>query len=62
VLIEMVFNLGMPRLMGFKKMLSALERKDYEQAAKEMLNSRWSVQVGNRATTMAQMMRVGKFP
>jgi lysozyme len=62
VLIEMVFNLGAPRLMGFRKMIAALERKDYEQAAKEMLDSRWAVQVGNRARTMAQMMRTGKWP
>jgi lysozyme len=62
VLIEMVFNLGMPRLLTFRKMLAALAAYDYDQAAKEMLDSRWAVQVGGRAKTLAQMMRTGKWP
>lgn len=57
VLIEMVFNLGMPRLLGFTNMWAAIDRKNYAQAASEMLNSRWATQVGQRAKTLAEIMR-----
>jgi lysozyme len=45
-LYNMVFNLGMPRLKGFKKMLAALEAGDYSKAADEALDSKWAKQVG----------------
>lgn len=59
ILIEMVFNLGYPRLCGFKKMLSALDRGDYDGAANEMLDSKWARDVGERAKTLAYFMRIG---
>ena len=59
VLIDMCFNLGRPRLMGFKKMLTALLNHDHAEAANQMLASRWAVQVGGRADRLAAMMRQG---
>ena len=59
VLVEMAFNLGLPRLLGFGKMLAAAKTGDYETAAKEMLASRWKEQVGARAIRMADQMRRG---
>lgn len=59
VLIEMVFNLGYSRLCGFKKMFAALERKDYDEAANQMLDSKWARDVGERARTLAYFMRIG---
>jgi len=59
VLIEMVFNMGMPRFSGFKKMLLALDRHDYKAASDEMLSSKWAKQVGVRAVTLASQMRDG---
>lgn len=56
VLMDMCFNLGLNGFMKFKKMLSALENKDYELAAKEMLNSKWATQVKGRANELAFMM------
>ena len=56
VLIDMVFNLGISRLLGFKKMISALNLGDYRTAANEMLDSKWATQVGKRATDLAKMM------
>ena len=56
VLIDMCFNLGMPRLKKFKRMIAAMERIDYTNAAAEMLDSRWARQVGNRAIELADMM------
>ena len=59
VLIEMVFNLGYSRLSGFKKMFAALERKDYDEAANQMIDSKWARDVGERARTLAYFMRIG---
>ena len=59
VILEMCFNLGLPRLKGFKKMLLACEHKNYSVAADEMLSSRWAGQVGQRAKTLADIMRKG---
>lgn len=61
VLVNMAFNLGVPRLMNFVKMFNALSLADYELAANEMLDSRWAVQVGNRALELSRQMRAGEF-
>lgn len=59
VLINMAFNLGLPRLKKFKKMLSALSESDYHEASKQMLDSRWAVQVGERANRLAKQIIEG---
>lgn len=59
VLVDMTFNLGLPRLLKFEKMLGALIAEDYQEAANQMLDSRWANQVGQRATRLAQIMRDG---
>jgi lysozyme len=61
VLLELLFNLGAPRLAEFKRMWAALQAKDYAQAASELLDSKWAKQVGNRAVTLAERMRTGKL-
>ena len=59
-LMNMCFNLGLPRLKGFKRMIAALEAKNYTVAAQEALNSKWATQVGDRAKDVALMLREGK--
>lgn len=59
VLINMHFNMGLGRLLGFRKMLEAIERGDYSAAAAEMLDSRWARQIGRRAAELADQMRAG---
>ena len=49
VLANMCFNLGHPRLSGFKKFIGAMQVSDWEKAAIEMMDSKWAGQVGNRA-------------
>jgi lysozyme len=49
ILVNMMFNLGRPRLSKFKKMNGHLESSDYKNAAVEGRDSRWYRQVGNRA-------------
>jgi lysozyme len=59
VLIDMLFNMGFSRVMGFRRMLAALVVEDYNLAADEMLDSKWAVQVGKRAVELSRMMRRG---
>jgi len=56
-LANMAFNLGLPRLLGFVKMLDALASEEFHLAAGEALDSRWAGQVGNRATRIADLYR-----
>ena len=59
VLVNMSFNMGIVGLSNFKHMLQAVQNKDYEEAAKQMLDSKWAKQVGARATELAEIMRKG---
>ena len=58
-LANMLFNLGLTRFAGFKRMLAALLAGDYARAADEALDSRWARQVGQRAVRIAEMIREG---
>lgn len=59
VLISMAFNLGRTRLAGFRRLREAVEAEAWEQAAAEMLDSRWATQVKGRADRLAKQMREG---
>lgn len=60
VLLSMGYNMGVPRLMGFKKMLKAIELGDFHQAAIEALDSKWHKDVGARAERLAYLLEFGK--
>ena len=49
ILVNMMFNLGRPRLSKFKNMQAALDKGDWVTAAVEGRDSRWYYQVGNRS-------------
>ena len=49
ILVNMMFNMGRPRLSKFKKMNAALKKEDWIEAAKEGRDSRWHKQVTKRA-------------
>ena len=51
-LANMAFNMGVPRLLGFHRMLEALQRGDYTTASREARNSQWAKQVGIRSLRM----------
>jgi lysozyme len=55
----MAYNLGLTKLLGFKKMIAAIKRKDYSAAAVEMLDSKWHIDVGDRAVELARIMEEG---
>ena len=59
VLLDMAFNLGIPRLSKFKNMWAAIHCGDYATAATEMLDSKWARQVKGRAKKLSQMMETG---
>jgi lysozyme len=56
VIVEMIFNIGLPSLLKFKNMIQAIKDDDYKKASNEMLDSKWSSQVGRRAITLANIM------
>lgn len=56
-LIDMSFNLGYVKLSKFINVKKALEQRDFNKAAQEMLNSNWARQVGNRATELSNMVK-----
>ena len=60
-LMDMAFNMGLPRLKQFKKSLAAMKANNYELAATEFLDSRWAKQVGQRAITVTDMIRTGEY-
>lgn len=62
VLIDMCFNLGMPRLKGFRLMLAAIEGGDWSEAARQMRDSKWAADVKTRADRLITMMETDQWP
>jgi lysozyme len=61
VLQDMCFNMGISRLLSFRKMLAAVELGLYDRASDELLNSKYAEQVKGRALKLARMMKEGKY-
>lgn len=59
VFVDLCFNMGIVRLKLFTKMLDAVSRTDWPNAAAELLNSKYAQQVGQRAQTLATMLITG---
>lgn len=57
VLVELIFNLGAPKLSMFFKFWAAMRIKDYSEAATQLLDSEWAKQVHGRAETLARRLR-----
>ena len=60
-MIDISFNLGRTRLRAFKKALSAMSEGDWDEAANQFMDSRWSEQVGIRAKNLTKMIRSGSY-
>lgn len=58
-LMDMAFQLGAPKLDGFKRMHHFLDQENYAAAATEVLNSRYARQVPQRAAKIAKLIRTG---
>lgn len=61
IIADMIFNLGLRRFLGFRKLNQALQQGDYIRAAHEMRNSRWYSQVGGRGVRLVNAMISGQF-
>lgn len=59
VLVSMAYQMGVPGLAQFKNTLYLVETKQFEEAAKAMLDSKWARQTPNRAKRHAEQMRSG---
>tara|TARA_S200002703_G_scaffold59312_1_gene51429 strand:+ start:4893 stop:5342 length:450 start_codon:yes stop_codon:yes gene_type:complete len=57
VLANMCFQLGRPRLSKFKRMNTAVDERQWDTAAEEMVQSRWHDQTPNRAKRLVKRMR-----
>ena len=57
VIANMMFNMGLTRLSKFKGMNRGVDSRNWNQAADEMVDSRWYRQVTNRANRLVERMR-----
>ena len=57
IIANMMFNLGRPRLSRFLKMKQHVDNRDFISASEEMKNSKWYMQVTNRAERLCQRMK-----
>jgi lysozyme len=60
-LTNLLFNVGPNVFREFRRMNAALEHGHFEKAAAEMLDSKWSRQVGRRADELAEIVRTGQW-
>lgn len=56
-IVELIYNMGLRRFVGFIRMIGALDRGNYGLAATELMTSKYASQVGVRATRLAAMLR-----
>jgi lysozyme len=54
--VGLIHNVGPTGFGRFKKFISAINRKDYVDSAREIRNSRYYKQLPNRAEQMVQLL------
>lgn len=59
VLVDMCFNMGINKLLGFVNTLRKMQAGDYKGAAEGMQQSLWYAQVGNRGKALVDLMIKG---
>ena len=57
IIANMMFNMGLTRLRKFKGMKAAVDSRNWNKAADEMVDSRWYNQVTNRAKRLVKRMK-----
>lgn len=59
-LVDLRFNLGPSRFRTFRRMIAAVQAKDWDAAADELIDSRWWHQVqDDRKTTLHRQLKDG---
>lgn len=62
VVVNLVFNMGIGSVRGFRLMIAAIERQDWQGAAYELFNSRWCHQVGKtRCEDLTRALEIGQW-
>ncbi len=60
--IELCFNMGLSHLLQFKNTIDALGRKNYPEAVKELISSKWAQQVSkSRVDDIAYRILNGRY-
>ena len=57
VIVNMCYQMGLTGVLKFKRALAAMEIKNWEMAADEMLDSLWARQTSRRANELADLIR-----
>lgn len=57
ILIDLNYNVGYTGLLTFKKMIYYLKLQSYTMAAKELKNSKWYRQTGQRGKELVKLMK-----
>lgn len=57
---EIVFNIGATGFSKFDNFISFIHKKNYKRASKELMNSSWSKQVGQRAINISDKISSAK--
>ena len=61
VIINMVYQMGLDGVLKFKKMIKAIQDKDYKEASVQMMDSKWFRQTENRSRELAGIMKRGTY-
>jgi lysozyme len=61
VVVELAFAMGLGGLGTFRNMLGAMVDGNWNRAADELLDSEWARDVGQRAHTLAEMLRSNQW-
>lgn len=60
-LVNMVFQMGLYGVLGFKKMVQHLQLRNWSSAAAEALDSKWARQTPSRARRVTTVLRTGEL-
>jgi len=60
-LINFLFQLGYSKAQSFKRANAAIEREDWKEAARELLDSKWARQTPARARRIAAIIEGGRL-
>lgn len=61
-MINMAFTLGRARMKTFVKMIEAIKRREFREAADHIIESQWAKQSPNRVYRVAEMLRSEQYP
>lgn len=61
VMLNMAFQMGVMGLLGFKTTLAMVSAGKYQEAAKQMLQSKWAKQTPARAQRLSNQMATGEW-